>query len=182
MTHKLKREDCLFLFIDIQDSLARAMSGGQEAIKQAEILAKTAEIMDIDTIFTTQYKKGLGDFTESIRQERSRAIDFDKAAFSAMLEEDFVKILEETGKNTLVVSGMETHICCLFTVRDLLEAGKKVVVAFDAMASRNPENKAYALEEMRDMGATIRSTESILFDLNSVSGTPEFKAVQKLIK
>ena len=77
---------------------------------------------------------------------------------------------------------METHICVLLTVRDLIERGIDVYVAQDAISSRNPEPAIFAYEEMRQMGASIRPTETILFDLNSVSGTDEFKAVQKLIK
>ncbi|MCD1147227.1 isochorismatase family protein [Peptoniphilus sp. KCTC 25270] len=182
MKHYLKREETLFLQIDIQDSLAGAMCDTEGVLKNANILAESAEVMGIETIFTTQYKKGLGEFNEMIRTAVSKGYDLDKKSFSCMLNEEFRNLLEELSPKSIVVTGIEAHICVLLTVRDLLKEGYEVYVAADAVSSRNPSHALYALEEMREMGAVIRPTESILFDLNSVSGTDEFKQIQKLIK
>ena len=182
MDFKLDRNKTMFLFIDIQDSLANAIYDKERMLHYAGVLADTAEIMKIPTIFTTQYKKGLGEFTHSIRSKVSDAVDFDKKSFSCMLDEDIAAYIEKEKPEQVVVCGMETHICVLLTVRDLIERGIDVYVAQDAISSRNPESAIFAYEEMRQMGASIRPTETILFDLNSVSGTDEFKAVQKLIK
>lgn len=99
-----------------------------------------------------------------------------------MLDEEIAAYFDEKKPKQVVVCGIEAHICVLMTVRDLIAKGYDVYVAHDAVSSRSGENALYAFEEMRQMGAAIRSTESILFDLNSVSGTAEFKAVQQLIK
>lgn len=78
MDFKLDRNKTMFLFIDIQDSLANAIYDKERMLHYAGVLADTAEIMKIPTIFTTQYKKGLGEFTSSIRSKVSDAVDFDK--------------------------------------------------------------------------------------------------------
>lgn len=182
MDFSLKREKVMFLFIDIQDSLAGVIHRKERMMKYAGILAETAEIMQIPTVFTTQYKKGLGDFNESIRAQVSSGEDFDKKSFSCLLDEEIARYIREKKPEQVVVCGMEAHICVLMTVRDLIKEGIDVYVAEDATSSRDPESAIFAFEEMRQMGASVRPTETILFDLNSVSGTDEFKAVQKLIK
>lgn len=182
MDFKLDRNKTMFLFIDIQDSLANAIYEKDRMLHYAGVLADTAEIMKIPAIFTTQYKKGLGEFNDDIRNKVTEAVDFDKKAFSCMLDEDIVAYIDKEKPEQIVLCGMEAHICVLLTVRDLIERGIDVYVAQDAISSRNPESAIFAYEEMRQMGASIRPSESILFDLNSVSGTDEFKAVQKLIK
>ncbi|MDO5301655.1 MAG: isochorismatase family protein [Tissierellia bacterium] len=182
MKHKLQREGALFLFIDIQDSLTQVMDGGQELRKNAKILAQTAEIMDIPTLFTTQYAKGLGPFDPEIRPLRPSGVEMDKKAFSIMLDEEIAAHLKEVAPKQIILSGEEAHICVLLSTRDLLQEGYEVYVVHDAVASRKMENKVHALNEMRDMGAVVRSTESILFDFNGKAGTPEFKAIQALIK
>lgn len=178
----LDREKVMFLFIDIQGTLAASVDRNERVKHYAGILADVAEIMDIPAVFTTQYKKGLGEFDEAIRGKVTRGADFDKKAFSCMLDEEIAAYFDEKKPKQVVVCGIEAHICVLMTVRDLIAKGYEVTVAHDAVSSRSAENALYAFEEMRQMGASIRSTETILFDLNSVSGTAEFKAVQKLIK
>ena len=182
MNFCLDREKLLFLFVDFQDSLASAIYNIDGVKKYAGILAETAEIMHIPTVFTTQYKRGLGEFNEAIRSKVSGGADFDKKAFSCMLDEDIAAYIDEKKPEQVVVCGIDAHICVRMTVRDLIAKGIDVYVAHDAVSSRSGENALYACEEMRQMGAAIRSTESILLDLNSVSGTAEFKAVQQLIK
>lgn len=180
--HVLNKEDSLFLMIDIQDSLAKAMAQEDDVKKNAGILAETAKILGIDTIFTTQYEKGLGKFNQEILDKTVASEIYDKTAFSCMIEDDFKNIIKKYKPKSIVVAGIEAHICVLLTVRDLLNDGYEVYVAADAVSSRNPLHALYALEEMRELGAVIRPTESILFDLCSVAGTDDFKAIQKLIK
>ncbi|MDD7363094.1 MAG: isochorismatase family protein [Peptoniphilus sp.] len=182
MDFNLDRHKTWFLFVDIQDSLADAIYEKERLMKNAGILADAAEIMGIPTVFTTQYKKGLGEFNKEIRSKVTSGEDFDKKAFSCLLDDEIARFIEENRPEQVVVCGMEAHICVLMTVRDLIASGIDVYVAEDAVSSRNPNSALYALEEMRQMGASIRPTETILFDLNSVSGTDEFKAIQKLIK
>ncbi|MDY3117991.1 MAG: isochorismatase family protein [Peptoniphilus sp.] len=182
MNFCLDREKVLFLFIDIQDSLAAAVDRNERMMHYAGVLADTAEIMHIPAMFTTQYKKGLGEFNSLIREKVTDGVDYDKKSFSCMLDKEIAAYVEEKKPGQVVVCGMEAHICVLMTVRDLITKGVDVYVAEDAVSSRDSESALYAFEEMRQMGASIRPTETILFDLNSVSGTDEFKAVQNLIK
>jgi nicotinamidase-related amidase len=80
------------------------------------------------------------------------------------------------------VVGTETHVCVFQTVRDLVEAGNNVHVVRDAVCSRFDENYRSGLELMRDVGAVVTNTETVVFDVLKCAGTPEFKAISPLVK
>ncbi|MDO5040998.1 MAG: isochorismatase family protein [Peptoniphilus sp.] len=178
---KLNRDDVIFLFIDIQDKLLKAIDNREGVLKYSKILAEVSDIMNMDKLVTVQYAKGLG-HTNGELMEILEADEIDKKTFSCMLNEEFKAKLEEKNKKQVILSGIESHICVLLTARDLIAAGYEVFVAADAVGSRSKFNYHNSLDLMRDMGCVITNTESILFDLNSLSGTDEFKKVQNLIK
>jgi nicotinamidase-related amidase len=85
-------------------------------------------------------------------------------------------------RDQVLVGGIETHVCVSQTVHDLLDRGLEVHVAADAVSSRTPENRELGLAKMERAGAILTSTEMALFELLGRAGTPEFKAVQELVK
>ncbi|WP_138159145.1 isochorismatase family protein [Peptoniphilus catoniae] len=178
--YRLDRERALFLFIDLQDKLLKAIYQNERVLKYNKVLAEMSKIMKIESLITVQYPKGLGntnkDLLDILNQE-----EIAKTEFSCMLNKDFRRAIESTGKKQVVVSGIEGHICVLLTVRDLIEKGYEVFIASDAISSRTEFNYKNSLALMSEMGCVVTNTESIMFDLNSVSGTDEFKKVQKLI-
>jgi nicotinamidase-related amidase len=80
------------------------------------------------------------------------------------------------------VCGIETHVCVLQTVLDLLADGFNVYVAVDAVGSRNWLDHDVALRRMESRGATLTTVESALFEWCAVAGTPEFKQISALAK
>jgi nicotinamidase-related amidase len=105
-----------------------------------------------------------------------------KMHFSCGCDPEFVKALDATGKKQVIVVGIESHVCVFQTVRDLLEKGYQVFLCADAVTSRLEEHRRIAIEQMRDMGAIVTSTETCIFDLLHVAGTAEFKKVSALVK
>nr|NLJ02104.1 isochorismatase family protein [Bacillota bacterium] len=106
---------------------------------------------------------------------------FAKNSFTAYTDE--VKTaLKELGRKKVLVVGMETHVCVFQTVRDLISDDYQVFVVKDAVASRTKVNFLNGLDLMQALGAVITNTETAVFDLLKVSGTPEFKVMSKLIK
>lgn len=177
----LNRDESLFLFIDLQDKLLKAMFNKEDVLKNSKILAQMANIMKIDSLFTAQYPKGLGYNNEELKSFLPETKELPKKAFSCMLDEEFVKELKKTGKKQIIISGIEAHICVLLTARDLINEGYEVFIAADAIGSRSEFNYKNAMQMLNEMGCVVTNVESIMFDLNSISGTDEFKAVQKLI-
>jgi isochorismate hydrolase len=59
----------------------------------------------------------------------------------------------------------QSHVCVLQSTLDLLERGYDVHVLADAVSSCNKEEVPWALERMRQAGAQITTSESMLFQL-----------------
>lgn len=177
----LDRDKTLFLFIDVQDKLLNVMSNKEDVLKNTKILAQMAKIMNLESIFTAQYPKGLGYSNEELKSFLPEVKEIGKKSFSCMLNDEFVEEFKSKDKKQIVVSGVESHICVLLTARDLIANGYEVFIASDAVGSRSDFNYKNALQMLSEMGCVITNTETIMFDLNSVAGTDEFKAIQKLI-
>ena len=89
---------------------------------------------------------------------------------------------QDTERKQVLVFGIESHICVLQTVLDLLEAGYQPFVAADCLSSRKPEDKEIALRRMEQAGACLTTMESCLFELTERGGTDVFRQISKLVK
>lgn len=179
--YNLKHEDAVLMIIDIQEKLVPTMKYGHEVIKSTNVLIETAETFDMPIVITEQYTKGLGKTVENLNLAPEKSNYFEKMAFCGLTPEveDF---LRSTHRKSIIITGMETHICVYQTVRDLLMKGYHVYVARDGVCSRTKANFKNGLALMAEMGAVVSNTETLMFDLLKVSGTPEFKKLSKLIK
>lgn len=178
----LNKEDTILIVIDIQEKLGSVMKDLDKVVKNTNILVTACKEMNMPAIVTEQYPKGIGPTVSEIKENlREDMIIFEKNSFSAYTDE-VKSYLEKSGKKKVIITGMETHICVFQTTRALLADGYEVFVARDAVVSRTEENYLNGLDMMKDAGAVISNTETIIFDLLKVSGTPEFKVLSKLIK
>jgi nicotinamidase-related amidase len=177
----LNSEDASLLIIDIQGKLVKPMKYGEQVIKNTNILLSAAEEMNMPVIVTEQYPKGLGNTVPELDKRLENARKFEKVEFTAYIDE-VKKVLQDTGRKKVIISGMETHICVFQTARDLLNDGYQVFVVSDGVCSRSKENYLNGLSLMENMGALITNTETVIFDLLKKAGTKEFKALSKLIK
>jgi hypothetical protein len=179
---RIKREDMAALVIDIQEKLFPLMDGHEALLKKCSQLIEGLKILEVPLIVTEQYPKGLG---ATVGEISSRAYSFpvvEKMAFSCCDEPAVLENQAMKNSDTVLVFGIEAHVCVLQTVIDLKEKGYQAVVVADCISSRNREDKQLAVERMRTEGAVITSCESILLELARVSGTDEFKAISRLIK
>jgi nicotinamidase-related amidase len=177
----IDKNKTIFALIDIQEKFLPVIYKISDVISNAKILVKSAGILKIPLIITEQYPKGLGKTVNDI--ELPAGIDvIEKLHFSCFGNEVFKKKFTETGADSIVLFGIEAHVCLLKTALDALKHNLEVYIVADAVSSRTPENKLLALDRMRQSGVFIVSTEMILFQLLEYSGTDEFKAISKLIK
>ena len=160
--------------IDLQEKLVNMLSNSDFIAQNATKLMKASDILNIDTIITEQYPKGLGSTIESINAITSFKT-VEKTSFIAL------EILPEL-KKSVVIFGIEAHICVHQTVLDLLKKGHNVYVVADCCASRSELNYKTSLELMRQAGAKITTLEIVLFEFLKTSKHPNFKEVQALIK
>ena len=189
---RLKKEDTVLVGIDFQEKLMPAMKNNEEVAAAAIKLIKGCRILGVPAIMTQQYTKGLGQtvpaivaaLTESMGEEISTE-EFnpvEKTSFSAMGEPSFVETLEKLGKKTVIIAGVEAHVCVQQTVIDLLESGYTVFVANDCISSRSNTDKKYSQRRMGDAGAVGTTYESILFELCGGAKEPGFKQISALVK
>ena len=115
-------------------------------------------------------------------EDMNAAILLIKDTFSAWSNEEYRKALEGSGRKTVILMGIETHICVEQTALDLMEEGYTVFVPADCVQSRNPVNREISLRRMEEAGAVITCSESILYELMGSSKAAEFKAISAIIK
>ena len=175
----INQENSLILIIDIQEKLANAIYNKDLVTKNADIITKAANILDLPIFVTEQYPQGLG---ETIKDFKLNAKTYIKTAFNALEDDKLLNDLKSTGKKQVIVLGIETHICVHQTVAALINNGFEVTVVADACGSRSEFEYEYGLKNMNQNGAKIKTTEMILFELLKGAKHPNFKEIQHLIK
>jgi nicotinamidase-related amidase len=177
----LSRHASKLLIVDVQEKLTPAIPNVGRMISNCRRLIEGAKILGVPTFATEQYPKGLG---ATVPELASLLTDRPaKVRFSCVECLGWGFAAEQTDdRHQVVVAGMEAHVCVLQTVLDLLAHGYRVFVPADAVASRNDFDWDVALQRMSSCGATITTTESVLFEWCEVAGTPEFKQISELVK
>jgi nicotinamidase-related amidase len=170
----LVRDRAALVVVDVQEAFRPYASFAGVAESCAKLL-QGARILGLPSVVTEQYPKGLGHTAPELGLRDERPIE--KTVFSAARAERF----DLAGREQALVCGIETHVCVSQTVHDLLAAGIEVHVPADAVGSRHELDHARGLERLERAGAVVSTVEAALFELLERAGTPEFKAVQKLI-
>lgn len=172
-------ESCCLQIVDIQESLMAKIYNRDEVTETVELLIHCAEIMKVPVFANTQYKKGLGPYVAELEPLVADLPRFDKVEFNALASGDtatFVNALPERVK-TMILVGVETHICIYQTATGLLERGFSVWVVSDGVSSRSESNHRQGLERLQDIGAVVGPVEMLIYELLGKAGTAEFKAV-----
>ena len=178
----LRKDEVVLVVVDIQERLASVMSEKQKVIENSLHLIEAAKILHIPILLTEQYPKGLGPTVPEIRNGLPSYAPIEKLMFGCCGEPSFMQALASTGKKKVILTGMETHVCVLQTCIGLLKEVYDVHVVRDAVCSRTKENYKIGIGFMRDAGAVITGTETVLFQLLERAGTEEFKSISKRIK
>jgi nicotinamidase-related amidase len=170
----LARDRAALVVVDVQEGFRSYAAFAGVAAASAKLL-EAARLLEVPALVSEQYPKGLGHTAAEVGLEREPRIE--KTVFSAVRADGF----ELAGRDQVVVCGIETHVCVSQTVHDLLERGVEVHVPADAVGSRHQIDYERGLERMERAGAVVTTVEAALFELLERAGTPEFKAVQKLV-
>lgn len=151
------------LVVDVQGKLVPAIAGWQSLLDQVVWLIRVARKLEIPVMACEQYPQGLGPTHPAVVAELPDGCIASKLHFSAVA--GACHGLDQAGGSAqVVVCGMETHVCVLQTVMELLASGKQVFVVEEAVGSRRESDKALALARMRDAGASIVSREMLAFE------------------
>jgi nicotinamidase-related amidase len=180
----LDADGCALLVIDIQERLLPPIFNKDLLVKNAQLLIRLARILSVPILLSTQYNKGLGVTIPAIASLLEDVRPVDKLEFSCFGSNLFQSALKSLPgrRNTVLLCGMETHICVMQTALGALNAGYLVHVASDAVGSRSESNWGVGLNRMRAAGAVISSTEMMIYELLRCSGTEQFKQLLPYLK
>src|ERR1700720_392796 len=175
---------CTLVVIDIQEKLLPPIFQKEQLIKNSQLLIRLAGILKMPILMTTQYAKGLGGTVSDIASLLPETEAIDKQMFSCFGSDVFCSLLKRLpgNRNTLLLCGMERHICVTQTALAALREGYIVHVASDAVSSRTEWNWKIGLERMRAAGAVISSTEMMIYEMLRSSDAPAFKELLPYLK
>jgi nicotinamidase-related amidase len=179
----LGRGQAALVLVDVQERLCTAMPAADLArlLKYARALLGAARELGLPVLATEQYPRGLGPTLPALR-ELLPAAPLEKLHFSCAADPGFAAALRATGRQQVVVAGMEAHVCVFLTARDLVGQGFDVHVCADAVASRTEEHRQRGLSLCAAAGAVVTTAETTLFDLLRQAGTQEFKKLAPLVR
>jgi len=172
--------DTLFLVVDVQQKLLRVIPQAQRVVWNIRRLLDGARLLGISTIATEQYPQGLGG-TEGELAERLPA-PMSKLAFSCCADSQCVKAVDNAGMPKILLVGIEAHVCVQQTALGLLSKGYQVYVVADVVASRGKIDCEYALRRMETCGATLTTTEAVLFEWCRTAENEQFKEISQLVR
>jgi nicotinamidase-related amidase len=171
-------EGAVLLLIDLQQRLMPAIHDHETVVARAVRLAEAAQLLDVPIRATEQYPAGLGPTVPQLAAYPQAVLA--KTTFSAAGDPGWSGLLP-SGAGEIVIAGCEAHVCVLQTVLGLLGSGRRVVVVADATGSRDPADKAAAVERARQHGAEVVTSEMVLFEWLRDARHPKFREVQKLL-
>ncbi len=175
----LSREDTVLVIVDMQERLLPVIYGKEKILNNVLKLVRFAKIIGLPVLVTEQEK--LGATVPEIRAELPENVPINKVEFDACRCAGFTERLDNLGRNSAVLAGIESHICVTQTALSLLPRYTVHVVS-DAVSSRSPDDWNIALQRMRQGGAVISSTEMVIYELLQKAGTDEFKTALRLVK
>jgi nicotinamidase-related amidase len=175
----LNPADALVVIIDIQERLLPVMAGKEKVVENLLKLVKVARLLGLPIILTEQEK--LGATIPEISAELKGIEPVTKVEFDCFASRVFAERIRYLNRNTLIIAGLEAHICVAQTALHA-RASHAVQVVSDAIASRSPHNCEIALQRMRQEGVTITSTEMVIYELLGKADTDQFREVLKLVK
>jgi nicotinamidase-related amidase len=180
----LEAERCALLVVDIQEKLLPPIFQKEQLVRNSQLLIRAAGVMKIPAIVSTQYAKGLGKTVPEVAALLPETEAIDKNLFSCFGSDVFCTLLKRLpgNRNTLLLCGMESHICVMQTALAALREGYIVHVASDAVSSRTEWNWKIGLDRMQAAGAVISSTEMMIYELMRSSASAAFKEMLPYLK
>jgi nicotinamidase-related amidase len=180
----LQAEQCALIVVDMQEKLLPPIWEKERLVRNTQLLIRLAGLLKIPAVVTTHYAKGLGRTVPDIATLLPDTPSIDKLMFSCFGSDVFCSLLKRLPgqRTTVLLCGMETHICVMQTALGALRDGYMVHVASDAVSSRTELNWRIGLDRMRAAGTILSSAEMMIYELLRSSGEPAFRQMLPFLK
>lgn len=179
----LNHRSSRLLVIDVQEKFIGTLSNEVQnrLIEACAFLCEGATLFQVPVTMTEQYPERMGSTVAALARYSDRRPS--KRRFSAVDCTGWPSAAEATDDRfQIVVAGMETHVCVVQSVLDLLAMGYQAYVVVDAVAGRGETDQTIALRRLENAGATLITAESVIFEWCETSEAAQFKQVSALIK
>jgi nicotinamidase-related amidase len=185
MKHMLKVTGTasLLVIVDVQEKLLPVIHAAESLLSSIRFLMDAAATLEVPVLLTEQYPRGLGSTVPELTAHPAVSDRTEKLRFSAAGE-----IGEWLGKrpveppDTVILAGIESHVCVLQSALELTDRGFKVLVVADACGSRFPSDHEIALRALSASGIRLTSAESIAFEWCEIAGTDRFRTLSRLVR
>ncbi len=174
--------DTALVLVDVQAKLVPAMHNKEILLENLIRLLRGLRVLGVPILWTEQNPAGLGPTLPEIANLLPDQKPIGKFSFSCCGSEQFVEKLNALNRKNLLIAGIEAHVCVYQTAADLISLQCNVQIVADAVASRTPENKLIGLEKSKTVGASLTSTETVLFELLKDAKSEKFKEISKIVK
>jgi nicotinamidase-related amidase len=181
----LPREGSTLLIVDVQERLFPAMDADhrEEVMRNIKVLAATARRLRLPVVATEQYPKGLGHTLHELSEALGPEIQpVPKVSFSCWAADEVRARLQAAGTRRVILAGIEAHVCVMITALELLGDGFAVHVPADAVTSRTQGNWRLGMDQLRQAGAVVTATETIVFQLLGQADTDDFRELARLVR
>ncbi|MFO7654272.1 MAG: isochorismatase family protein [Candidatus Krumholzibacteriia bacterium] len=179
---RLEKQRAALVLIDMQERFRDLIDDGPAVTAACSRLVRFCRQLEIPVLVTEHYSRGLGVTITELRQLFDPFQPIEKIAFSCCGSGEFNDALDRTGRDQIVLCGIEAHVCVYQTAFDLLRKGKQVAVAADAVTARSPVNRDLGLRRMSELGVQTMGVEMIMFEILRQAKTEEFQAVAPILK
>jgi len=178
----MNKEDTVLLVIDLQEKLVPAMDDEKRLLEKSNKAIKCFRALEIPIIVTQQYTKGIGETVALIKDEIPEFKYIEKNTFDCMETEEFHKEMQRHKGKTVIVMGVEAHICVEQTVFSLLNRDFNVIILADCIASRSVMDYDYSVKRIERAGGIVDTYESVVYKMLGSSKNPLFKEISKIVK
>jgi len=176
----MNRQSTAMLIVDVQDAFREVIIEFDRMVWNINRLAEAAKLFEIPVAATKQYSKGLGNTVEPLTQYSDPALE--KLTFSCRELDNLFLEWKANGITSIVVTGIELHVCVQQTVMDLLSYGFEIYLPIDAVSGRLELDATVAIDRMRDAGTIVTTCESAMFEWCESAIDPCFKQISNLAK
>ena len=173
-------EQSVLVVVDVQEALANAIWEMDRVVNRSVFIIRVAKLLGVPVLATEQNPGKMGGTVAAIAEHLDSPLA--KMAFSACGSPEFARQIEATGRRTVVLAGIETHICVSQTAHDLLDLGYEVAVCPDAVSARSVERHKLGMERLRDAGAVPAHTESVAYEWLRTADHPTFREALQIVK
>jgi len=178
---RLDRSNAAVMLIDLQERLVPVMDEKTTLVRRCARLVDGANILKVPVLVTEQYPRGLGATVQGVSPQIDAAVCIDEKTRFSACSPSILRFLEKFETRSVIVAGVEAHVCVLQTCLDLIERGYCVAVCFDAVSSRRPIDKQTALSRLVHAGALPTTVESVLLEMVSDAGDAAFRQIRSVI-